>query len=175
MTTATGKAFIAHLSEAHARGLLGDGPFEQFTYRTLTTLDAVLAELAHVRQRGLAIDIEELNAGVRCVAAPVFGLEGAVMGCIGVSSPTQRLGIDRVSAVAELVMAAASRVTAGLGGPAAAVAAERAPAAEGLPQQDRAALPNVSHRGRAALVPQLRRFFLERVQFYPIRLVSWFM
>lgn len=139
--TATGKAVVAHLSEAHARGLLGDGPFEQFTYRTLTTLDAVLAELAHVRQRGYAIDDEELNAGVRCVAAPVFGLEGAVVGCIGVSGPTQRLGIDRVPAVAELVMAAASRVTAGLGGPVAAVPAERGTATEGLAQQDRVAIP----------------------------------
>jgi DNA-binding IclR family transcriptional regulator len=92
-----------------------------------TTLDAVLAELAHVRERGYAIDDEELNAGVRCVAVPVFGLEGAFVGCIGVSGPDAAPRHRPVPA-AELVMVAPSRVTAGLGGP---VAAEAVPAGHG--------------------------------------------
>jgi hypothetical protein len=48
------------------------------------------------------------------------------VGGIGVSGPTQRLGIDRVPAVAELVMAATDRVTAGLGGTASTPPAEPA-------------------------------------------------
>jgi len=114
--TATGKSVLAQLPAAQLDVLLPAEPFEHYTLRTHTTRAGLLRDLAEVRERGFAVDDEEFNPGVRCVAAPIFGMEGSVVGCLGVSGPVQRMGLDRLPEVAELVVRAAHDVTSGLGG-----------------------------------------------------------
>lgn len=116
--TATGKAVLAQLPLLErAAWTDGPGPLERFTFRTITDVDELHRELDVVANRGYAIDDEEYNPGVRCVAAPVFGIDGAVAGCIGVSSPIHRMDIERVPVVAAQLIAAARTVTERLGGP----------------------------------------------------------
>ncbi|MGW4332023.1 IclR family transcriptional regulator [Rhodococcus koreensis] len=114
--TSTGKAVLAYLPEPERAKWLTH-PLERFTYRTITSMDELDRELRTVAARGYAIDDEEFNPGVRCLAAPVFGIDGSVAGCIGVSSPIHRLDISHVPEVADLLIAAARRVTERLGGP----------------------------------------------------------
>ena len=47
-------------------------PFERLTPRTHTTLASLREEFARIRRRGYALDDEEHEEGVSCVAAPVF-------------------------------------------------------------------------------------------------------
>jgi DNA-binding IclR family transcriptional regulator len=49
-------------------------------------------ELSAVRRRGYATTVDELENGLAAVAAPVNGADGEVVGAVGVSGPTQRLG-----------------------------------------------------------------------------------
>jgi len=114
--TATGKAVLAHVTAAERKSLLAM-PLESFTIRTLTNLDDLERELELTESRGYAIDDEEYSAGVRCVAAPVFGIDGTIVGCIGVSSPIHRMDISRVPVLADQVVTAAHRMTNMLGGP----------------------------------------------------------
>ena len=114
--TATGKAVLAYLSVEHARTLLPEEPYEGHTFRTHVTADSLWRDLTDVRARGFAMDDEEYNPGVRCVAAPIFGLEGTVVGCLGMSGPVQRVGVDRLALLSELVVQAARDVTNRLGG-----------------------------------------------------------
>ena len=114
--TATGKAVLAYLTEAD-RAAWTAAPLDRFTFRTISSLEELDRELEATRSRGYAIDDEEYTAGVRCIAAPVFGIDGAVVGCIGVSSPVFRMGIERVPIVAEQLLAAVRRITERLGGP----------------------------------------------------------
>lgn len=114
--TSTGKAILAYTPATERETWLAL-PLEQFTIRTITTMDDLTHELAAVAGRGYAIDDEEYNPGVRCVAAPVFGIDGTVVGSIGVSSPVHRMDVARVPVVADQLLAAARKVTERLGGP----------------------------------------------------------
>lgn len=114
--TATGKSVIAFVEPQRWRAWL-DEPLESFTFRTHTTLESLERDLAQVRERGFAIDDEEFNAGARCVAAPVFGLDGAVVGCVGISTPTQRVSIGDMTKLADAALDAAREITRHMGGP----------------------------------------------------------
>ncbi len=71
------------------------GPLPARTPRTLTTPIAVARELAAVPDRGWAVDREEGNIGVSCVAAPIFGPLGDVVAALSVTGPSQLVRADR--------------------------------------------------------------------------------
>ena len=114
--TATGKSILAHLSRGTSEGLVASLDFEAFTPRTLATPAAYEKELEQVRVTGYAVDDREYHPGVRCVAAPVFGI-GGVLASLGISAPADRLDNDRLRVIAPLVVDTAGRVSRELGGP----------------------------------------------------------
>ena len=64
---------------------------ERYTDSTLVTQFALKKNLASVREQGYAIDDEEFDIGVRCIAAPIFDFRNMVVGSIGISGPTTRM------------------------------------------------------------------------------------
>jgi DNA-binding IclR family transcriptional regulator len=113
--TATGKALLAWLDRTEWRGLVRT-PLPRCTSRTICTLAALDHELAAVRARGFAVDDEEYQPDVRCVAAPIFDHRGTVVASIGVSCPADRLPKTRLAHLGATVRGAAARVTKSLGG-----------------------------------------------------------
>ncbi|RFU38707.1 IclR family transcriptional regulator, partial [Actinomadura logoneensis] len=113
--TATGKALYC-LATAEELARVAPPPLRGFTIRTLTSVPALMADLERVRERGYAVDDEELNLDVRCVAAPIFDLYGAPVASIGVSGPAARVGLSQVGELGEQVRAAAVRITEEMGG-----------------------------------------------------------
>lgn len=77
------------------------------THNTLTSIDRLLAHLDEIRQAGYALDDEENDYGVRCMAAPVYDHTRQAIACIGISGPTVRMTDDRLDALAAEVIAAA--------------------------------------------------------------------
>lgn len=114
--TATGKALVAHLDDSERVALLGSEPFEAFTSATPTTLEGVRDGLETVRDRGFAVDDEEYNPGVRCVAAPIFGSDGTAIASVGISGPATRMSDERLAELGSLLTETANHVTASLGG-----------------------------------------------------------
>jgi IclR family transcriptional regulator, KDG regulon repressor len=86
-----------------------------FTACTLTEVDALSAHLEQVRAQGYALDDEEYDAGIRCLAAPVYNQMGVAIGAIGVSGPTVRVTRERLPLFAEAVIRAARELSAELG------------------------------------------------------------
>jgi IclR family acetate operon transcriptional repressor len=115
--TATGKALIANLPRSTTEGLIRSIPLESFTPRTTTSPAVLQKELAQIRVTGYAVDDREYHPGVRCIAAPVFGI-GGVLASLGISAPADRLDTERLRVLAPLVVDTASRVSRELGGPA---------------------------------------------------------
>jgi len=68
--TALGKALLAELTQDEVEALMPD-VLVPLTPNTITTLDALHADLARTRERGYAAEIEEGTLGVRCVAAVI--------------------------------------------------------------------------------------------------------
>jgi DNA-binding IclR family transcriptional regulator len=103
-----GRAILAYSDAATVDTVLRAGLVPR-TPRTLTTATAVLRELAAIPDRGWAVDREEGNIGVSCVAAPVFGPLGEVVAALSVTGPTGLVRADRIGPAVWLAAAAASR------------------------------------------------------------------
>lgn len=64
---------------------------QQLTRNTITDLSAMYDELAHIRDSGMAMDREENELGVSCIAAPVFDIHHRVPYAVSISLSTSRL------------------------------------------------------------------------------------
>jgi len=111
-----GKALLSQMDDARVDRFLSDAPLESFTQFTLTERSSLTEDLEATRQRGFAIDGEERNLGMRCIAAPVFDIHGDAIAGISVSGPTSRVSEDHILALSQAVVAAASELTAAIGG-----------------------------------------------------------
>ena len=115
--TGVGKALLAWRPEAEVQALFDGVPLRGYTPHTITQVPALLEELGRVRACGYAVDREERELGVRCVAAPIRDRTGAVAAALSVSAPSSRLSDERIVQLAPRVMAAAARISRWLGCP----------------------------------------------------------
>lgn len=111
--TSVGKAFLAFQSEELIRKIAAQG-LPSHTANTITSLDALLAELELTRKRGFAIDNEEIEVGVRCVGAPIRDSMGRVFAAVSVSAPAERMPDSRLMGLAPTVIQTANDISAAL-------------------------------------------------------------
>jgi DNA-binding IclR family transcriptional regulator len=88
--TGVGKMIIAYKSDNYVASYLQSGDFVALTDRTITDPATFLRELQKVRDVGYAVDNEEFEAGLRCVAAPIW-VDGKVVAALSCSAPASRL------------------------------------------------------------------------------------
>lgn len=89
--TSLGKAMLAFLPEAEVEAILEQHPMVRRTPRTITQKKHFLEHLASIRERAVALDMEENLTGVICVAAPIFDQAGRVIAGISLSGPATRM------------------------------------------------------------------------------------
>jgi IclR family transcriptional regulator, acetate operon repressor len=94
-STAVGKVLLAHRPRTVVEQLLDHG-LEARTPHTITDPDRFLDELDAVRADGYAVDDEEEELGVRCVAVPVYGMARGAL-AMSVSGPPSRLDDHRIT------------------------------------------------------------------------------
>jgi len=102
--TSVGKLFLAAEPNDRVRAYAARTGLAGHTRNSLTQVPALERELDGVRARGLAQDNEELEIGVRCVAAGVYDDSGKLVAGLSISAPADRLEpawADRVKATAE--------------------------------------------------------------------------
>jgi IclR family KDG regulon transcriptional repressor len=120
-TTGAGKAMIAAGPPDAAAALYGGRePLERLTAHTLVTVEALEDDFVRIRRRGYAVDNEEHEEGVACVASPVFDHGGRPCAAISVSGPSARILHDNTAALGGLLVEHAAAVSAALGYEAAA-------------------------------------------------------
>ena len=109
--SALGRAILAYSDPETIEAILAAG-LQPRTPRTLTSRVAVLRELTAIPSRGWAVDREEGNIGISCVAAPIFGPLGQVAAALSVTGPTGLVRAERIGPAVRLAAAAASRAYA---------------------------------------------------------------
>ena len=113
--TAIGKALLAELPEEEVHAVIAaTSPLTRHTAATIIEPDRLIEELAAVRERGFAIDEEEMRRDVRCVGAVVRDRHGTPIGAVGVSASITAMDGAQAGV---LVMAAAGRISTALGLP----------------------------------------------------------
>ncbi|HSN22306.1 MAG TPA: IclR family transcriptional regulator [Usitatibacter sp.] len=112
--TGVGKALLAFQAPEVVQQVIDNG-LKQYTVNTITDPEKLRAELASIRARGYAIDDEEIEVGLRCVAAPIRDHSGRVVAAISVAAPVQRMSKKQVQATIPSVVAAAENISRRLG------------------------------------------------------------
>lgn len=88
--TGVGKALLAYQPMEKIRTMYSKVILFPYTPNTITSLDGLLDEFSKIRAIGYALDKEEHEIGVACVAAPVFDHSG-IMAAISLSGPSERI------------------------------------------------------------------------------------
>jgi DNA-binding IclR family transcriptional regulator len=115
--TGLGKALLSEYPGDPVDILNRRGELTRKTANTISEADQLRAELAAIRERGYALDLEEHEEGVRCVAATIHGSDGSVLGALSIAGPAQRLPEEQlVGELADATVTAAREVTERLGG-----------------------------------------------------------
>ena len=94
--TAVGKAILAHLPPNVVHETIERRGLPAHTENTMTKKDELLKELIQVKQKGFALDLEENEYGIRCIAVPIFDHLGKVVAAVSISGPTIRMTEDRI-------------------------------------------------------------------------------
>ena len=113
--TANGKAILAFLSQPELHARLGRRKLRAYTRNTLTTRAEIERELQSIRAQGYAVDHEEMEEGLKCIAAPVRNHTGSVVASAGILGPAFRIPDNNVPVIAKLVVRAADDLSFELG------------------------------------------------------------
>lgn len=114
--TASGKVQLAFESQDRLQELFKDHPLPKLSENTITEFDRLRGHLAEVARQGYAVDNQELECGVCCVAAPVRDYSHRVVAGVGLSGPVSRFPLDRIEAeLVPLVKEAAAKISQRLG------------------------------------------------------------
>ena len=109
--TSVGKLFLAHDDPQRVRAYAARTGLAGHTRNSITELPRLERELAAVRALGAARDDEELEIGVRCMAAGIFDDQGALVAGLSLSAPADRLDETWMDKVRDT----AARISAALG------------------------------------------------------------
>ncbi|HEX15732.1 MAG: IclR family transcriptional regulator [Deltaproteobacteria bacterium] len=94
--SAIGKVQLAFKSESEIEKSVDWKNMKAFTPNTITDKEAFLKHLEEVRERGYAIDDEEYEEGVKCVAVPVRDYTQRVVAGISIQAPVFRVPDERI-------------------------------------------------------------------------------
>lgn len=112
--TSTGKVLLA-FSSAERLANIDFGALEPLTQSSITDSEQLFAELAAVRERGYASNVNELEVGLVSLAAPIFNLHSEVCAAITVAGPSSRITPQKRKDIAERVVASARAISQQLG------------------------------------------------------------
>jgi DNA-binding IclR family transcriptional regulator len=114
--TGVGKVLLAYTDPAVTRRYFARRKLRRYTDKTITSFPALVTELESIRSQGYALDHGEHEYGVCCVAAPIFDMEGDVIGGLSISGPLERLQpIERNRDLIEKARQTANNISVKLG------------------------------------------------------------
>jgi DNA-binding IclR family transcriptional regulator len=113
--TGVGKLFLSRMTASELELYLQQADLTPFTRHTVTEKDEIIQELNRIRTRGFAVDNEEMEEGVRCVAALIFDHQGQPAASVSITGAAMRVTPDRVESFGEQIKACALAISRKLG------------------------------------------------------------
>lgn len=113
--TAVGKVMLAYLDDEEQGRVVRELELRRFTDNTVGSIQELQAQLARVRKDGFACDLEEHEAHIRCIAAPIWDHSAAVNASLSVTGPAVRMSNTRLREIAPLIREAGLKISRELG------------------------------------------------------------
>jgi len=113
--TSVGKAILAFLPEERIADILRRTRFERFTHRTIATPEALRTEIEKTHRRGYAVDDEEFEEGLRCIAVPLLDAQRQPVAAVSVSGPSFRVTAQKLPSIANNLLQCVRGISADMG------------------------------------------------------------
>ena len=113
--TSVGKAILAFLPEDRVNDIIRRTRFERFTHRTIATAEQLRTEIEKTRRRGYAVDDEELEEGLRCIAVPVLDAQRQPVAAVSISGPSFRVTAQKLPAIANHLLQCVRGISTDMG------------------------------------------------------------
>ena len=113
--TGVGKSILALLPREEVDRIWNSESITAFSPNTITNLEQMHRELAQIRQRGYAIDDEEHELGVRCMAVAIRNWQGKPIAAVSISAPASRMDAAMMERMLPKLQSAAGSISAMLG------------------------------------------------------------
>ncbi|MCL4441929.1 MAG: IclR family transcriptional regulator [Firmicutes bacterium] len=110
--TSLGKCLLAHLPPEILNRFISTTPLEPYTENTITDPEKLKTELYKTRERGYAVDDEEFQDGLYCLAAPVKNRKGKVVAAISFTAPKTRMPAETLPEIINDLLKAAGAISA---------------------------------------------------------------
>lgn len=110
-----GKALLADMSDEKIREVWEQSEIQKLTAYTITDFAQFSALIQKIRQDGYALDNEENELGVRCIAASLKSFHGKPKYAISISAPKDRMDDDRIANFRELILETKKRIQQAMG------------------------------------------------------------
>ena len=114
-SSAVGKALVAFKSKKELQEILKGYVYKKQTINTITDEKTYLEDLEKVRDSGFAIDKEENEPGITCLAVPIWDHTGTVAAAMSMSQPTMRIDQIQLERSVEMLKEAAEKISKELG------------------------------------------------------------
>lgn len=108
--TSLGKAMLSCLTRPQLEEIFEGYEFQRFTENTITTVERLYAELEETAKRGYALDMQEHEAGVICIGAPIMDRHGRPLAAISLSAPSTRIPEDHLLKTIDKVCSTAQSI-----------------------------------------------------------------
>ncbi len=110
-----GKALLAHLTPKQLKDYLDNVELVPYTMNTITDPIKLKDELKIIKRRGVSIDNEERESGIRCLATPIRDAHGDVVAAISISGPATRMEDSVIRNYEPLIIKSGLEISAILG------------------------------------------------------------
>lgn len=115
--TAVGKVYLSTKTDPEKKAYIQSisDQLQPYTEKTVTDPEALYTQLKHIEDMGYAIDDEEFENGVICVAAPIRSYDGSIKYAVSISTPSIRMNPDRIKVFGEKVIDTTNAISSELG------------------------------------------------------------
>ncbi|MFV0466715.1 MAG: IclR family transcriptional regulator [Lachnospiraceae bacterium] len=110
-----GKAILAALSDENVRQVFDESKIEKKTIHTITEYPRLKEELAKVQEVGYAIDDEENELGVRCIAVSLRDFTGDAKYALSISGPVSRMTHEKIQELSQRILEVREKLSKDLG------------------------------------------------------------
>ncbi|MBO5372918.1 MAG: IclR family transcriptional regulator [Lachnospiraceae bacterium] len=110
-----GKAIMSTMTEEEIIQIWNESIIEKKTEHTITDFEEFKEVLANIRKQGYALDNEENELGVRCIAACIYDYHKNVKYAFSISGPTNRMTTEHVEQLSQDVLAVQKKLSSALG------------------------------------------------------------